>query len=212
MDTAVPTTPTSQDLRRVIDDLLARFAVLPDDAWEAPAAGLDWTCRDTLGHLLDDFGFYAMQLSGVNPPQTSYVELLEPPPWRDGSPPIVFWPDPATGTRGILSTLDAAGGLLVAVTATAPPERRGFHPAGLSDRTGFAAMGIVEAVAHAPDILSAHDVSYAADADICDRALDRLFPDAARTDDPWHDLLAATGRTPQTRGTAWRWYSSVPSD
>lgn len=210
MATALPTSPTSQDLRRVLDDLLVKFAALPDDAWEAPAAGLDWTCRDTLAHLLDDFGFYAMQLSGVNPPQTDYVALLEPAPWREGSPPIVFWPDPETGTRGILSTLDAVGGLLVAVTATAPPDRRGFHPWGMADRTGFAAMGIVEAVAHAHDILSAHDRTYAADADVCARVLDRLFPHAGRTDNPWLDLLAATGRTPQTRGSSWRWDASVP--
>lgn len=48
-----------------------------------------------------------------------------------------------------------------------------------------------------------------ADAGICTRTLDRLFPAAARTDDPWHDLLAATGRTPQTRGHTWRWDSTV---
>lgn len=201
--------PTSQELRRVIDDLLVRFGSLPDDAWESMAAGLTWTCRDTMGHLLDDFGFYAMQLSGVNPPQTSYIELLEPAPWREGSPPIVFWPDPGTGTRGIVSAVDAVGGLLVAVTATAPPERRGFHPAGVSDRSGFAAMGIVEAVCHAHDILTAHAVDYRPDGGICDQVLDRLFPDAARTDDPWHDLLAATGRTPETRGLPWRWHSAV---
>ncbi len=204
-----PTAPTSADLREVIDDLLPRLAALPDAAWEETAAGLTWTCRDTVAHLLDDFGFYAMQLSGANPPQQSYIELVDPPPWREGSPQILFWPDPATGTRGIVSCVDAAGGLLVAVTATAPPERRGFHPSGLSDRTGFAAMGIVEAVAHAFDILSAHGVDYRADARVCRLALDRLFPATARTDDPWQDLLAATGRTPRTRGQRWRWDSTV---
>ena len=209
MATTPTAAPTSADLREVIDDLLVRFAALPDDAWEAMAAGLAWTCRDTVGHLLDDFGFYAMQLSGVAPPQTSYIELLEPPPWREGSPQIVFWPDPATGTRGIVSAVDAVGGLLVAVTATAPPERRGFHPSGLSDRSGFAAMGVVEAVCHAHDILSAHHVDYNADPRVCAAVLDRLFPDATRTDDPWHDLLAATGRTDATRGTPWRWDSRV---
>jgi hypothetical protein len=204
-----PAAPTSAHLREVIDDLLPHFAALSDEAWEETAAGLEWTCRDTVGHLLDDFGFYAMQLSGARPPQQSYIELLEPPPWRDGSQPIVFWPDPATGTRGIVSCVDAAAGLLVAVTATAPPERRGFHPFGLSDRTGFAAMGIVEAVAHGYDILSAHGVDHRADAHVCRLALDRLFPTAARTDDPWQDLLAATGRTPETRGQRWRWDSTV---
>ena len=89
------------------------------------------------------------------------------------------------------------GGLLVAVVATALPERRGFHPRGVSDRTGFAAMGIVEAMAHGYDILSAHGVDYSPDGEVCRSVLDRLFRSAARSEDPWHDLLAATGRTPR---------------
>ncbi len=206
---ADPTRPTADDLRTVVDDLLVQFAALPDEAWEETASGLTWTCRDTVAHLMDDFGFYAMQLAGTRPPQTDYVPLLEPQPWRDGSPPIVFWPDPATGTAGILTCLDATAGLLVAATATAPPEHRGFHPYGISDHTGFAAMGIVEATCHAHDILSAHDIGYRAEAEVCRAVLDRLFPTAARTDDPWHDLLAATGRTDGTRGTTWRWDSRV---
>jgi hypothetical protein len=206
---ADPTTPAAQDLRAVVDDLLVRFADLPDEAWEVQAAGLTWTCRDTVAHLMDDFGFYALQLAGTRPPQTSYVPLLEPAPWRAGSPPIVFWPDPATGTAGILTCLDATAGLLVAATATAAPDHRGYHPHGLSDRTGFAAMGIVEAVCHGHDILSAHAVEFRADDAACRMVLDRLFPEAVRSTDPWHDLLAATGRTEETRGTRWRWDSQV---
>jgi hypothetical protein len=34
-------------------------------------------------------------------------------------------------------------------------------------------------------------------------------PEAVRTDAPWHDLLAAPGRTDETRGTPWRWDSRV---
>jgi hypothetical protein len=206
---AHPTSPLPEDLRAVVDDLLVKFAALPDEAWETTADGLEWTCRDTVAHLMDDFGFYAMQLAGTRPPQTAYVPVLDPAPWRAGSPPIVFWPDPATGTAGIITCLDATAGLLVGATAMASPDHRGYHPYGLSDRTGFAAMGIVEATCHAHDILSAHDVAYRADADVCRAALDRLFPNAVRTDDPWHDLLAATGRTDETRGTRWRWDSRM---
>lgn len=206
---APPRGPTADDLRGVIDDLMARFSQLPDTAWEQPATELAWTCRETAAHLLDDFGFYAMQLSGTTPPQDSYVQILDPPAWRDGGPQIVFWPDPATGTRGIVSCLDAVGGLLVAVVATAPPERRGFHPRGVSDRTGFAAMGIVEALAHGFDILSAHGVDYTPPPEVCRMTLDRLFPHAVRGEDAWHDLLAATGRTPETRGQRWAWDSTV---
>ena len=58
---------------------------------------------------------------------------------------------PSMRTRG--RARRRVGGLLVAVTATAPPDRRGFHPWGMADRTGFPAMGIVEAVAHARQAL-----------------------------------------------------------
>ena len=110
-----------------------------------------------------------------------------------------------------MQCLDATAGLLCAVVATAPPERRGFHPRGVADASGFAAMGVVEVALHAFDVLTAHDVAHRADATACTRALDRLFPDAARTDDPWEDLLAAGGRTPGTRGRSWTWDSSVRS-
>jgi len=39
--------------------------------------------------------------------------------------------------------------------------------------------------------------------------LERIFAHAVRSDDPWHDLLAATGRTPESRGRAWRWDSTA---
>jgi len=201
--------PTADDLRAVTDDALDHLAALPDPAWEQPAYELEWNCRDTAAHLMDDFGLYAMQLAGRNPPQDDYVVLQDPPPWRQGSPEILFWPDPATGTAGIISCLDATAGLLCAVVAVAPPDKRGYHPAGISDASGFAAMGIAEAALHAYDILTAHGIDYEADGAIIAKVLDRLFPDAARTAEPWQDLLHASGRTAETRGRAWRWDSSV---
>ncbi|MCG2623224.1 DinB family protein [Arthrobacter sp. I2-34] len=201
-------TVTSEDLRRVADGVLERFALLPDEAWDRPAFELAWTCRETAGHILDDLGGYALQLSGSRPPQDDYVELLEPPPLRAGGPRIIFYPDPAAGTRGILRCLDAAAGLLCSVVATADG-KRGYHPMGISDAEGFAAMGIVEAAVHAFDILTVHQIPYAADASVCARVLDRLFPAAVRTGDPWQDLLGACGRTPATRGLPWRWDASV---
>jgi Mycothiol maleylpyruvate isomerase N-terminal domain len=201
--------PTSSDLRAVVDAIMAGFARVPDDGWERRAHGLDWDCRDTVAHLLDDFGFYAMNLSGRVPPQDDYIDLLEPPPWREGSPPMVFWPDPAKGTAAIVRCVDATGGLLVAVTATAPPGKVGYHPRGNGDASGFAAMGIVEGTAHAWDVLTAHDIAFRIDDAICERVLNRLFPGAVRSDDPWMDFLTATGRTEATRDQPWTWDSSV---
>jgi hypothetical protein len=201
--------PTADDFRIITDDLTGRFAELPDDAWGRPALELEWDCRETAAHLMDDFAFYAMQLSGRQPPQDDYVALVDPPPWQSGGPEILFWPDPATGTAGIVSCFDAAAGLLYAVTATAPAGHRGYHPAGASDASGFAAMGVAEAVLHGFDILAAHGIGYRPDDVVIGRVLDRIFPAAERTDDPWQDLLRASGRTPETRGQKWRWDSSV---
>lgn len=200
---------TAEDFRAITDDLAGRFAQLPDGSWDKPALELEWDCRETAAHMMDDFAFYALQLSGRKPPQKDYVVLLDPPPWRPGGPEILFWPDPATGTEGIVSCFDAAAGLLYAVSATAPAGHRGYHPAGTSDASGFAAMGIAEAVLHGFDILAAQGIDYRPDEAVIDRMLDRIFPTVERTGDPWQDLLAASGRTPETRGRKWRWDSSV---
>jgi hypothetical protein len=201
--------PTHADLRAVVDDLLPRVAAVPDDAWDQPAHHLEWTCRETIAHLMDDFTAYALQLSGATPPTSDYVPLVEAAQVRPDGPLFLMLPQPEAGTAAIVQAIDATGGLLEAVCATAPPERRGFHPSGTADASGFAAMGIAECVLHALDVLTALEVPYAADPAVCAKALDRLFPGAERTEDAWQDLLAATGRTPQTRGRSWRWDSSV---
>lgn len=199
----------SARLRSTVDGILRLVAPLPASAWERPASGLDWTCRETAAHLMDDFGAYALQLSGSTPPQTGYARFREPPPWTPGGTTSVFWPDPDAGTEGVVECLDAAAGLLCAVVDAAGPGKRGYHPHGISDASGFAAMGMAEATLHAHDILAAQGIRYAPEAGTATAILDRLFPDAARSEDPWRDLLAATGRTPETRGVRWHWDSSV---
>jgi len=201
--------PSPADLRVVVDAVMAGFAGVPDDGWSRPAHGLSWDCRDTAAHLVDDLLSYALNLSSREVHLDEYVPLLEPPRWQPTTPPNLVWPDPAKGTAAIVRCVDAAGGLLVAVTSTAPPGHLGFHPAGSSDASGFAAMGIVEAAAHAWDVLTAHGLDFRLDDDLCWRVLNRLFPGSARTSDGWHDLLTATHRTDDARAPHWRWDSSV---
>jgi hypothetical protein len=200
---------TPADLRAVVDAAMQGLAQVPDDGWERPAHHLTWTCRATVAHLLDDCALYAMNLASREVHTDGYVPVVDPPDWQPGAPGSVLWPDPQTGTAGIVRCVVAAGGLLVAVTATAPPGHLGYHPRGNSDASGFAAMGITEVAAHTWDVLAAHDLDLRLDGDICERVLNRIFPGASRTADPWHDLLTATGRTDETRGQRWTWDSSV---
>ncbi len=136
---------TASDVQLVLDDVITAVSELPDEAWELPAAGLAWTCRETVAHLLDDLGSYAMQLSCRHRHGDTYTRLVEARFAAPPAPSFLFWPEPEGGTGAIVDCVDAVGGLLVAVVATAPPERRGWHPYGSSDAAGFAAMGITEA-------------------------------------------------------------------
>lgn len=185
----------------------ASLGQIPDDGWGVQAPGLEWTCRETIAHILDDLAAYAMQLSGKHRHE-GWIPLMEFS-LAPGRPPCMFWPEEEGGTRAVLDCLDAVGGLLVAVIAGAPADRTGWHPYGNPDRSALAAMGIVELVLHTRDILGAHHIDYRAPAHLVAPCLDRIFAHAERSDDPWQDLLAATGRTPDTRGHAWRWNSTA---
>jgi len=199
----------ARDVRAVVDDLLPLLAAVPDDAWERPASGLTWTCRETAAHILDDLLAYAMQLSGDHGTGADYVPLAEAHQVREGGPAFWLWPEPASGSTGIAVSLDATAGVFAAVLASVPADRVGWHPWGPTDATGFAAMGLTETVLHAWELLTAQGVSWTADADVTARVLDRIFPAAPRGADPWTDLLSATGRAAKTRGMPWRWDAAV---
>lgn len=199
--------PDSNLVSAALEHARASLRQFPDDRWELQAAGLDWTCRETMAHILDDLGFYAMQLSGTHGHE-GYAPLMEFS-LTPGRPSCTFWPEEKGGTRAVLDCLDAVGGLLVAVVASVPADRTGWHPRGNPDRSALAAMGIVELVLHTHDILGAHHIDYRAPAEIVAPCLDRIFAHATRSDDPWRDLLAATGRTAESRGHAWHWDSTA---
>jgi hypothetical protein len=199
--------PDSNLVSAALEHARASLRQIPDDGWGLQASGLEWTCRETIAHILDDLGAYAMQLSGIHRRQ-GWTPLMEFSP-APGRPPCMFWPEEEGGTQAVLDCLDAVGGLLVAVIASAPADRIGWHPYGDPDRSALAAMGIVELVLHTSDILGAHHLDYRAPAQLVAPCLDRIFAHAERSDDPWQDLLAATGRTPDSRGHAWRWDSTA---
>lgn len=202
-----PVTPA--DVELVLDDVITSLAELSDDSWDLPAAGLSWSCRETVAHLLDDLGAYAMQMSARHRTGDTYTPLVESKFAGPQRPANLFWPVQDGGTAAIVDCLDAVGGLFLAVVSTAPSERRAWHPYGSTDPAGLAAMGITEASLHCWDILRGQGIHFEIDAAVIERVLTRIFPTATRTSDPWQDLLAATGRTEANRGRTWRWYSTA---
>ncbi|WP_197686087.1 hypothetical protein [Actinoplanes derwentensis] len=173
--------------------------------WQQPAAGLNWTCWETVEHIADDLFAYAAQLSSPDP--ASGAETYVPFAWQhhrpDGPALTVFVKD-HDKPDDLINVLLSSAGLLSAVVLTAPADRLAYHPYGDSDPAGFAAMGVVETLVHMHDVARALDVPWAPPEDLCDRALRRLFRDAPATGSRWSALLSATGRG-EHRQEKWRW-------
>ena len=180
-------------------------------ALDAPAGEVSWSCWRTAEHVVDDLVAYALQVaSGA---QLDYVPITGP----RGESEVVRVA-PASGPSGLAEALTASAQLLATQVEAAAPELRAYHPFGLSDPSGFAAMGVVEILVHAYDILTGlgHPAITFPEG-LAQRALDRLFPDAPAdaTASPDALLLWSTGRVAlpgRERLTRWRWDSTVRAE
>jgi hypothetical protein len=94
--------------------------------------------------------------------------------------------------------LDACGGMLSALARARPTDVRGWHPYGVSDPGGFAAMGTVEVLVHLLDVSVPLGLAWEPHPSVVRRVLGRLFPQAPSQGDPWQILLHATGRDPES--------------
>lgn len=183
------------------------FGEVPDDGWDRPAGTLSWTCWETVEHMADDLFAYAGQIAPSDPPTGAYLPFV----WRElreGGPSSTIFVERSAGTLGLMRVLEACAAMLAGVVDTAPPSRRGWHPDGLSDPEGFAAMGVLEVLVHAWDVAGTVDRPWQPPADLCRAVLDRLFVDLPGHPDPWATLLWATGRGElpgHPARTSWRW-------
>ncbi|MET9015866.1 MULTISPECIES: hypothetical protein [Streptomyces] len=201
---------TAADVERAVRSALATLRAAEALDWSVTAGSLEWDCWETVEHLADDLFSYAVQLGPANPPLDTHVPFA----WsrrRPGGPANAVFADREAGTAGLLHVLDASGALLTAIVRTAPPTVRAHHVFGASDPEGFAAMGVVETLVHTHDVAEGLGLEWTPPADLCDRVLARLFPDAPADTDRWRTLLWATGRSElpgRPRLTTWRWYGT----
>jgi hypothetical protein len=210
---AGPSPVTADDLDQAVRLAVGILREAPPLAWDGKAGSLEWTCWETVEHLSDDLFSYAAQLGPRTPPLEGVVSFA----WesrRPGGPANAIHTDRTAGPAGLLQVLEASGALLVAMVRTTPSRVRAHHVFGVSDPEGFAAMGIVETLVHTHDLAEGLGLAWTPPADLCSRVLNRLFPDAPKTTDPWTTLLWATGRAElpgHPRLTTWRWYGAPRS-
>ncbi|MCF2527524.1 hypothetical protein [Yinghuangia soli] len=206
-------TPVSAaDVEYAVALAVAAFRGAPADAsWQAKAGGLEWDCWETGEHLADDLFIYAALLApAVTAP--GRFGPYQASAGRPGGPENTLFLDRDSGPEGMYEGLEAMAAYLAAMVATRPNGPRAFGGYGLTDAEGFAAMGVAETLLHAHDIGAGLGVGFTPPADLCDRTLGRLFPDAPAGTQRWQTLLWATGRAElpghPSRKDGWTWHSA----
>lgn len=201
---------SGKHVRRAVAHCLDSLEGIPAARWHDRAGDLEWTRRETLEHLADDLLTYALRFGLAQPMGVPRVPLRVSRERPEGPANVIFG-DPEAGPAGLLTVVEACGGLLAAVVDTADADTLAPHVFGASDPEGFAAMGIVETLVHTYDITQGLDRAGEPPQDLSERALARLFPDVPAIGTPWSTLLWATGRTEtpdRPRRTDWRWHGA----
>ena len=196
------------DLDASVAEAVAALRTVQDQDWTRLAGTLTWSCWETVEHVADDLFAYAAQVGVTTPETSTYVPFVFTRT-RPDAPALTVRADPERGNAGLVQVLDACGGFLSGVTHTASPEARGWHPYGVSDPAGFAAMGSVEVLLHLHDLSMTLGFAWTPPAPRVVRLLERLFPDLRCEGDPWATMLRATGRDPRVPVDDWRWDGTV---
>ena len=172
--------PDADHVLAAADYVTAVLAPTTADArWDGPAGSLTWSCRTTMAHMANCATAYAAVLARRSM-QGAAVAAIGP----EAEPALM------------VEILRSGMALLAAVVRAAGPDDRGFHPFGVADRSGFAAMGCDEILVHGSDVAEGLGVPYDPPADTCEQTLRRLFPWAPPAVDPWAGLRWANGRAP----------------
>jgi hypothetical protein len=163
-----------------------RLRLLTDRDWSVPASPLDWSCWETVDHMVDCLFSYAVQLAGRRPGGWLPLSELHVLP---GTPP----PE-------LVDTLEAVSRVFVSVLRTAPETATasdGVLPLALED---WAARGAYELLLHTSDVCAGLAVTFEPPHPLCawmlaSTALWMFDRDSASVgQDPWERALRGSGR------------------
>jgi hypothetical protein len=169
---------TGDAVRRAAAAVVDTFVPHAAADWTTKAGSLDWSCGATLGHVADCVLWYALNLAG----RTTTADEWD---WSEAPPDKV---------SAVLSIIVPSAELLAVAVDAAAPDARGWHPYGIADASGFAAMACDEMLVHGGDIASGLGVDFHPPHDVCDVVVRRLFPWGPTNGDAWQRLQWANGR------------------
>ncbi len=176
----------SQEFRELSVEAVRSLEAVSDEDWSRPALGLEWTCWQTVDHVIDCLFSYAFQVAARATSGFLPFDALHALP---GATPD----DLIRGLRGVVVTLTA-------VLDSAPEDTvasDGFLVLAPAD---WRARAAYELALHTHDVMSAFEGSFVVPADLvrslteCETLwmLDREMARAAK--DPWKGLLLGSGR------------------
>jgi hypothetical protein len=186
----------ADDLDSAVRVSVAALGEVAELDWEQPAIGT-WNANETASHVARSFLLYAGQIARG----------------RSGATlPFGIAMAPKATAEDRVAVIDAAGGILSTVIRGAAPTLRAYHPCGITDPDGFAALGCAEILLHTYDIRGGLGLPWTIPSDLSRGVLVRLVPDVAPDEKPTDQLLWATGRIADSdlgeRGE-WHWDSRV---
>ena len=188
------TGPAAADLRAAAAAAQDLLASVPDFSARVPA--MDGDVRRVVVHIAACLNWYAH-------------DLVAGPTEAQG--PMPSWPDEASAAD-LVRELGISAEVLARVVTLAGPDDRAWHPWGVADAAGIAAIGIAELVLHTDDVATALGLPWTPPAGAVAATLARLFPDAPAGGDPWTAMRWATGRGDlpgRERVTEWRYAMAV---
>ena len=162
-----------------------------DADWDVEAGSLEWSCWEVAAHVAHDLMTYAAQLMARRTSRYLPMRLVV---------------TPGTSPDAVMEVVRASGRLLSSAVSAAGADARAWHW-GMSDASGFAAMGIGEVLVHTFDIAVGLGVGWRPPDDLAGLVVARLLPDAP-SGAGGDVLLWATGRSPlgaQPPATSWKW-------
>ena len=179
----------SRDVDQAVAEMVRVLTPHSSADWRCPAGTLDWSCWETAAHVAHDLIAYAAQLAAQDESAYLPFDLVV----RDSAFPV-----------DLLRIVSGVGRLLSTALDASDPRMLAWHW-GLTDPSGFAALGVNETLVHTYDITTGLGVRWDPPESLCRAVLARLFPDAP-AGDPAQVLLWSTGRADlpdRPRVTSW---------
>jgi uncharacterized protein (TIGR03083 family) len=185
-----------------VDDLAAagglvvqHLRAVEDRDWTAEVQALEWTCWQAADHLASVLLTYATRAAGRATHSSAMARVS----------------DPGLNGRDLVDLIASSVRLLVLALTDLPDGARLFHPAGMADREGYAAMGCDELLVHGVEMATAMGIPFQPPDELAGRIAMRLFPWSPPGFAGWDTLWWANDRSDlgshPAPGPGWVWHS-----